>query len=204
MTTIKTICLLTGCEGTVAASDPAVVAEAGEAMKASTSRPAGIQTTAGALKPGQRAWIYDGESRSWWPCEVAALPDNAPTGAHVRGRNGGPFRGQSCPLSTEAAMSNLNEFIEAVRTTRLTAETYATVVELLDAAIRAGESAHGIDESESRYLGALVANVRAARASAAERRDTWREWHQGTCEALLSECNRLDALAAVAVAAEVA
>lgn len=101
-------------------------------------------------------------------------------------------------------MSNLNEFIEAVRTTRLTAETYATVVELLDAAIRAGESAHGIDESESRYLGALVANVRAARASAAERRDTWREWHQGTCEALLSECNRLDALAAVAVAAEVA
>lgn len=80
MTTIKTICLLTGYEGTAAASDPAVVAEAGEVMKASTSRPVGVQTTAGALGPGQRAWVYDGESRSWWPCEVAPLPTTPPRG----------------------------------------------------------------------------------------------------------------------------
>lgn len=198
MTTIKTICLLTGCEGTVAASDPAVVAEAGEAMKASTSRPAGVQTTAGALVPGQRAWVYDGESRSWWPCEVAALLDNAPTGAHVRGRNGGLFRGQSCPLSTEAAMSNpLAPFIEEVERSRETERAFDLVAGRL-ADLIAEVEAHNhdsVDEGAKRHLGALIGTLRAVRADAADERSRWSEWHVGACEALLSECSRLDALA---------
>lgn len=204
MTTIKTICLLTGYEGTVANSALAVVAEAGAEMQASTSRPAGGQASAGMLTPGQRAWVYDGESRSWWPVQVAgALPDNAPTGAHVRGRNGGPSRGQSCPLSTEARMLTLKEksdvlsdLLRDANRSGKTAAMYQALIDILGNAIRGLEEvveAGDTDHEAGQLALAMAASVGAVRAAAAHERDRWSEWQHGANSAALDIAAEIDA-----------
>ena len=94
----------------------------------------------------------------------------------------------------------LTPFIEEVERSRETSQVFDLAASRLAALINGLEAqplTH-VDEGAKRHLGALIATLRAVRADAADERVRWSEWHVGACEALLSECSRLDALSAEA------
>lgn len=94
----------------------------------------------------------------------------------------------------------LAPFTETVETSRETARVFDLTASLMADLILELEAQpiDKVDEDAKRHLLALVGTLRAVRADAADERARWSEWHEGACEALLSECARLDALSAEA------